>query len=100
MGTIGDWGAVLLISVFLGLYEWARDMGHKPYINKVRRSLGGWILFSVAVGIWETFRSRAFRVPVVFIFIPVAVASVILIYSARPRGSQPDAAELSRDKHK
>jgi hypothetical protein len=100
MGTIGDWGVILAISVFVGLYGWARDMGHKPFINKVRRSLAGWTLFSIALGIWETFRSRAFRVPLVFIFVPVAMASVTLIYSARRRGGQGDAAELSTDKHK
>ena len=73
MGTIGDWGVILAISVFLGLYAWARDTGHKPCINKVRRSLAGWILFSSAVGIWETVHSRAFRGPVVFIFIGTGV---------------------------
>ena len=99
MGTIGDWGVILAISVFVGLYGWLRDMGHKPYINKLRRSLAGWFLFSVAIGIWETFRSRALRVPLAFIFAPVAVASVILIYSARPRHGQQASAELSMDKH-
>ena len=99
MGTIGDWGVILAISVFIGLYGWLRDIGHKPYINKLRRSLVGWFLFSSSVGIWETFRSRAFRVPLVFIFVPVAVASVILIYYARPRGSQPATAAPLADKH-
>ncbi len=99
LGTIGDWGVILTISVFVGLYGWLRDMGHKPYINKMRRSLVGWILVCGAVGIWETFRSRAFQVPLVFIFVPVAVAGVILVYSARPRGRQPDTAEQLADKH-
>jgi|GEM_PF-6145230 len=100
MGTIEDWGVILAISVFVGLYGWLRDIGRKPYINKLRRSLAGWVLFSSAVGIWETFRSRAFRVPLVFIFVPVAVASVILIYSARPRGGRQASAEPSADNHK
>jgi hypothetical protein len=100
MGTIGDWGRILAISVFVGLYGWARDMGHKPYLNKLGRSLTGWILFSSATGIWFTFRWRAFAVPLVFITVPAAVASVILIYFARRRGGQQAAAELSADKHK
>jgi hypothetical protein len=97
MGTIGDWGVIVAISVFIGLYGWLRDIGHKPYINKLRRSLAGWFLFSSAIGIWETFRSRVFQVPLVFIFVPVAVASIILIYYARPRGSQRDRAEPLAD---
>ena len=99
MGTIGDWGVILAISVFMCLYGWARDMGHKPYPNKLRRSLAGWFLFSSVVGIWCTFRWQAFAVPLVFIAVPVAVASIILIYSARPRGAQQAGAELSADKH-
>lgn len=100
MGTIGDWGVILAISVFVGLYGWVRDMGHKPYINKLGRSLAGWFLYTSVVGIWCTFRWQAFVVPLVFITVPVAVASVILIYSARPRGGQQAAAESSADKHK
>jgi hypothetical protein len=99
MGTIGDWGVILTISVFVGLYGWLRDMGHKPYINKLRRSLAGWILASSVVGIWCTFRWRAFRVPLVFITVPVAVAAAVLIYSARPRGGQLDAEEPFAEKH-
>jgi hypothetical protein len=100
MGTIGDWGVILAISVLVGLYEWVRDMDRKPHINKLGRSLAGWFLYSSVVGIWCTFRWQALVVPLVFITLPVAVAAVILIYSARPRGGQQAAAELSADKHK
>jgi heme A synthase len=99
MGTIGDWGVILAIAVFVGLYAWLRDMGRKPHINRLYRSLAGWILFSSVAGIWSTFRWRAFGVPLVFITIPVSAAALILIYSARPRGGQPDAEEPFREKH-
>ena len=100
MGTLGDWGRILAISVFVGLYGWSRDMGHKPYINKLGRSFAGWFLFSNVVGVWYTFRWQAFAIPLVFITVPAAVASVILIYFARPRGGQQAAGELSADRHK
>jgi len=100
MGSIGAWGRILVIATFGGLYAWTRDIGHKPYINKLRRPLAGWILFSSAVCIWCTFRWRAFAAPLVFITAPAAVAGVILTYFARPRGGQQVAAELSADKHK
>jgi hypothetical protein len=38
MGSIGNWGRILVIATFGALYAWTRDMGHKPYINKLRRS--------------------------------------------------------------
>jgi hypothetical protein len=100
VGTIGDWGLVAAISVFIGLYGWARDMGWKPYPNKLGRLLAGWILISTAFGIWESFRSRAFGVPLVFLTIPAAVGGLILRHLARPRGGQQAAQELSADNHK
>jgi hypothetical protein len=100
VGTIGNWGLIAAISVFLGLYGWARDMGWKPYPNKLGRLLAGWFLMSIAFGIWESFRSRAFGVPLVFITIPAAVGGVILRYLARPRGGQQAARELSAENHK
>jgi hypothetical protein len=54
METIGDWGRILVIATFGSLYAWTPDIGHKPYINKLRRSLADWILFSSAVCIWCT----------------------------------------------
>jgi|SRR5579863_346872 hypothetical protein len=100
MGTIGDWGRILTISVLVGLYAWARDMGHKPYINRPGRSLTGWFLLSNVLGIWFTFHWQAFTVPLVLITVPTAVASAVLMYSARPRSAQRAAAELAEDKHK
>jgi hypothetical protein len=92
VGTIGDWGQIVGIAVFVGLYEWARDMGRKPYPNKLGRSLAGWVLISTALCTWLTFHSQAFRVPLVFITAPAAVGGVILHYFSRPRGSQQAAA--------
>jgi hypothetical protein len=100
MGTIGDWGLILVMGVFGGLYGWLRDIGHRPYINKLRRSLAGWILFCSVVGIWCTFRWQAITVPLVFITVPAAVAAVILIYFARPRGDQKAAAQSEANSHK
>ena len=91
MGTIGDWGQIVAIAVILGLYVWARDMGRKPYPNKLGRSLAGWVLISTALCIWLTFHSQAFRVPLVFITAPAAVCGVILRHFSRPRGSQQTA---------
>ena len=99
MGTIGDWGQIVAITVFLGLYVWARDMGRKPY-PKPGRSLAGLLLVATALCIWESFRSQAFRVPLVFITVPAAVGGVILQYLARPRVGQQAAAEPSADNHK
>lgn len=100
MGTIGDWSQIIAIAVFVGLFGWARDMGWKPYPDKLRRLLAGWFLVSTAFGIWETFRSRAFRVPLALITVPAAVGGVILWYLARPRGGQQTTAETSADNHK
>jgi hypothetical protein len=100
MGTRGDWGQIAAIAVFLGLYWWARDIGHKPYPNKLGRALGGWFLISTALCIWWTFPLQAFRVPLVFITAPAAVGGVILVYFARPRGSQQAATEPSADHDK
>lgn len=100
MGTLGDWGTILLIAVFVGLYGWMRDMGHKPYVNKLGRSLAGWILFSIALCIWFNFHRQALTVPFVFITLPVGVAGVILIYFARPRGRQQASEELPATEHK
>jgi hypothetical protein len=75
-------------------------MGVKPYPNKLGISLAGWFLGSAALGIWETFRLRAFRVPLVFVTVPAAVGCVILQYLARPRGGQQAAAEPSAGTHK
>jgi len=99
MGTIGDWGQIVAIAAFAGLYAWARDIGRKPY-PKLGRSLAGLFLGATAFGIWESFRSRAFRVPLVFITVPAAVGGVILQYLARPRGGQQAGAEPSADNHK
>jgi hypothetical protein len=95
VGTIRDWGQIVAISAFLGLYGWARDMGHKPYPNKLGRLLAGWFLGSVALGIGETFRSEAFRLPLLFITLSTAAGSVILCYFARPRGGQQAPTEPS-----
>lgn len=100
MGTIRDWGQIVAISAFLGLYGWARDMGHQPYPNKLGRLLAGWFLGSIAVGVCETFRSEAFRPPLIFITVSAAVGSVILCYFARPRGGQQPQTEPSAGKHK
>ena len=100
MGTIGDWGVILAISVFVGLYGWARTMHVKPYPNKLGRSLVGWCLASTVFAIWGTFSSRAFSIPLVFVTLPAAVAGAVLIYLARPRGGQQAAAESSADNHK
>jgi len=100
MGTLRDWGLILVISVVMGLYGWARTMGIEPYPDKLGRSLAGWILLSAGLGIWFTFSWQAVAVPLVFITVPAVVAGVILIYFARPRGGQPSSAELSADKHK
>jgi hypothetical protein len=89
VGTITDWGQIVAISAFLGLYGWARDMGHKPYPNKLGRLLAGWFLGCIAVGVCETFRWRAFRLPLIFITVSAAVGGVILCYFARPRAGQP-----------
>ena len=100
MGTIGDWGQIAAIAVFIGLYGWARDMGRKPYPNKLGRSLAGWFLGTIAFCIWETFRSQAFRVPLIFITVPAALGGVMLWYLARPRGGQQATAEPSANNHK
>ncbi len=100
MGTIGDWGQIIAIAVFVGLYEWARDMGRKPYPNKLGRSLAGWVLISTALCIWLTFHSRAFRVPLVFISVPAAVGGMILWHLARPRGGQQATAQPPANNHK
>lgn len=100
MGTIRDWGVILALSVFLGLYGWLRTMGVKPYSNRLSRSLPGWFLLSSAVCIWGYFDSRSFGVPLVLITVPAAVAGAIVIYVARHRGRQPAATELPADKLK
>ena len=100
VGTIGDWGQIVAIAVFVGLYAWARDMGRKRYPTKPGRSLAGLFLGAAAFCIWESFRSRAFTAPLVFITVPAAIGGVILQYLARPRGGQQAAAEPSADNHK
>lgn len=88
MGTIGDWGQIAATAVFLSLYGWARDMGRKPYPDRLGRLLAGSFLGSAALCIWGSFHLRAFRVPLVFITAPAAVGSLILHHFARPRGGQ------------
>jgi hypothetical protein len=99
LGTIGDWGKIVALAVFLGLYGWARDMGRRPY-PKLGISLAGWLLGTAALAIWGNFRSLAFRIPLVFITIPAAAGCVILQYLARPRGGEQAAAQLSADTEK
>jgi hypothetical protein len=95
VGTIGDWSQIAAIAVFVGLYEWARDMGRKPYPNKLGRLLAGWFLISTALCIWLTFSLRAFQVPLVFVTAPAGVGGVILRYFAGPRSGQESATEPS-----
>ncbi len=75
-------------------------MGRKPYPNKLGRSLAGWFLGTIAFCILETFRSQAFRVPLIFITVPAALGGVMLWYLARPRGGQQATAEPSANNHK
>jgi len=100
VGTIGDWSQIVAIAVFVGLYEWARDMGRKPYPNKLGRSLAGWVLISTALCILLTFSLRAFQVPLVFVTAPAAVGGVILRHFAGPQGGQQSATERSADNDK
>ena|SRR5271163_2192449 len=100
MGTIEDWAQIAAIAVLVGLYEWARDMGRKPYPKKLGRSLAGWVLISTAVCILLTFSLRAFQVPLVFVTAPAGVGGVILRYFAEPRGGQQSATEPSADNDK
>jgi hypothetical protein len=89
-----------VIAVFLGLYGWSRDLGHKPYPDKLGISLAGGPLGSTALGIWGTLPSRAFRVPLGFITAPAAVGGAVLHYFAGPRGGQQAAAEPSAENDK
>ena len=98
MGTIGDWGLLLALSVAAGLYGCARTVDAKT-IN-LGRSLAGWCLLSAALLVGGTFRSEAFLLPLVFITVPAAVAGVALIYFARARGGQQSAAQPSVDNDK
>jgi hypothetical protein len=99
MGTIGDWGKILGIAVFTGLYGWARYARRNPYPS-LSRSLAGWFLLSIALGIWFSFHWRAFRVPLVFITVPLIVGGGMLHYLSWPRGSQQAAVDPSTNNGK
>jgi hypothetical protein len=86
MGTVGNCIHAISFGIFWGLGMWVWDMGEKPH-PRLRRSLGGFLIYGSAYGIWDTFDNRTFHSPIVLVFIPTAVCGLLILFSARPKAS-------------
>lgn len=90
MGTVGNWIHAFSYGAFWAFCMWIWDMGKAPY-PRLRRSAAGFLVGGLAIGLIDSFGSRAFRFPLVLVSLPALIVGMLLGWSARTKAGQESA---------
>jgi ABC-type transport system involved in multi-copper enzyme maturation permease subunit len=94
MGTFYQWAHGIWYGLFFGLFMSIYNVGQTPSINlrkTVFTTVSSSILFWFAFGLWESFGSRAFHNPIVFLTMPSGICGLFILWISRPK--RPDKPE-------
>jgi hypothetical protein len=86
MGTFHQWAHSIWFGLFFGVVMSVYNIGQRPSISLLKTVLStvlSSVLLWFAFGLWESFGSRAFHSPIVFIAAPSGVCGFLISWAGR-----------------